>query len=331
LLRDVAEIVATLVLTVTLVLWFSPNMPGAQTATTMGSMLQDLMTGWAGFRASPGRKLHILLAAFRAYTTWVDGLSVVAFTLPILVLALVHRLRLHAGMVVAGLLLEVVGLVLPAFLAGTAVIDLRFPIMATFILAAAVCPLPMGTMGTALASLLLATSLFRTGSIGWTWQARQADVQALARVLEQVPAGAAILPLQVTARDITAAPAGRYSALGVPTFNHLPTLAIPWRRAFVPTLFAARGKQPVVVLPPWSDIAEPDAGIVADVRVLTDPALFRDAIKGARYLPFWRERFDFVLVVNSDLSGAGAPFTMPTGIDLLQDRGFARLYKISKY
>ncbi|MGO7690392.1 hypothetical protein ACC696_38270, partial [Rhizobium ruizarguesonis] len=42
----------------------------------------------------------------------------------------------------------------------------------------------------------------------------------------------------------------RHFSWGLDTFRHLPTLAVPFSHAFVPTLFTAKGKHPHPLLPP---------------------------------------------------------------------------------
>jgi hypothetical protein len=178
-----------------------------------------------------------------------------------------------------------------------------------------------------LATLLLAVSLLRTSAIGWIWHERQGDVAALSRALADVPAGAAILPLEHEASK-NVAPIGRYTALGEPTYRHLAALALPWRRAFTPTLFAARGKQPVRILQPWDEIAEPDGGLLASVIALTSRQVYDEAVKHASYLRVWRERFDFALVLNADVADVHGRFVPPDGLELLKDEGFAQLYRV---
>ena len=86
------------------------------------------------------------------------------------------------------------------------------------------------------------------------------------------------------------------------TFWHHPLIAIPLRRAFVPTLFAPRGKQPVQAPMRWRRRAEPDGGALASANELSR--------------------------APSDLRDEGGPFRPPPGVVRVSDRGFAQLWRI---
>jgi hypothetical protein len=107
---------------------------------------------------------------------------------------------------------------------------------------------------------------------------------------------------------------------------------VPWRRAFVPTLFAMRGKQPIRVLPPWDALMVPD-GFPLSIGALhtEDPANYRPWWRPyARHLAHWRERFDHVLVPNADMPDGGGPARPVPGLELVADEGSARLYRIHR-
>ncbi|MFB2607703.1 hypothetical protein ACE04B_38055, partial [Rhizobium phaseoli] len=113
------------------------------------------------------------------------------------------------------------------------------------------------------------------------------------------------------------------------TFRHLPTLAVPFSHAFVPTLFTAKGKQPLTVLPPWSEIAVPEGNLVS-IGVLSCPEMMQGYKAYAPYLSDWRERFDFILVANADIPDRYVGTAMPAGLTLVEDAGFTKLYAIDK-
>jgi hypothetical protein len=324
---DLLAIAITAVLPLGLLL-LAPSIPGAQTHATAGSVMADFITGFAYARAHWHEKLLNLLLGIRSYSGWVDTLTFAALAVPVAASLWTRRLVLHAGMVLATCLLAALYLVVPFSLAGTAVIDARFALMAAFTAVLAVQPDLPAPLARAAASALLLVSLIRTGDIGWVWFKRDADVQAVARALESVPAGAAVLPLQHVSIGQVGAPPGRYIPGGAATFDHLAALAVPWRHAFVPLLFAARGKQPLEVLPPWTQISEPDGGILTSVHVLDDPDLLARAVPLVHYVAAWRERFDYALVLNADIPDDYGVFTPPAGVELLRDEGFAQLYRI---
>lgn len=182
--------------------------------------------------------------------------------------------------------------------------------------------LPVGATGLAL--LLAALVAARTGWITSIWLARAADIEAVQRAVATVPPGAAILPLDDVDPDgdLSGFPLGRYFHNGHPTHWSMPVLAVMWRQAFVPNLFWAAGKQPLRVLPPWDEICFAEDGLWAS-RALVDPELTPS------YFRAWRQRYDYVLLLNAD-AGTGADLSALPELRPEKDEGFARLYSIMK-
>jgi hypothetical protein len=171
--------------------------------------------------------------------------------------------------------------------------------------------------------MLLAVA--RTGWILSVWQEREPDVVAVEDALAAVPLGVAVLPVEHadTARD---APRGRLLALGLPTYRHLQSLAVPLRHAFVPTIFTAPGKQPLVVLPPWDGISVRE-GLPAPVHYLRNYVPSPRVTYMIGYMAHWRDRFRYVLVLNAEARDPDDEASIPD-LELLADRGFAKLYRI---
>lgn len=273
-------------------------------------------------------KLETVLSAILTYSPPVDLLLALSL-LAIPLLALRRRtLRTHTGLLLAAAGLLGLAIAIPSALGGTSLIDWRFPIMALLIALAATRPEATGPSSPAIAAtLLLAASLARSLWIGAIWQDRQADVLAVERALAGVPSGAAVLPLMSMPDDARLLPTGRRLAVSVAAFWHLPTLAVPWRHAFVPTLFTARGKQPLRVLPPWDAIAVAEGLPARPIELLApiaDPRL-RNLFA---YAEHWRTRFDYALLLNADVPPESTQPPLPAAFDLVTDAGFARLYRI---
>jgi hypothetical protein len=296
-------------------------LPGAETAArAVGHVtLLDALRDKAATALTP-------LASYNLAQEAVLGLTLAALV------AWLWRRRIlagHAGLVLAAAGLFVLAIVLPERLMGASWIDRRFPVMALFALLAALqtriglprrAALELGATGLALAVLQAAW-------IGWTWQAMTRDMDAVREVLAHAPAGARIVPvqhhpaLQVRWR----APAGRYMfAVGDPTFRHYDALAVPERRAFVPNLFSARGLQPLRVLGDWDGVVEHNGGDLASIDALVRAPRPDEA----RYLDRWRERFDYVLVLNADLPDQAGPFRPPPGLTRVAVTRFAELWRI---
>ena len=276
-------------------------------------------------------KLDVLGCAFGTYDNWVDGLFFGALA-AICAYALVRgRLRVHQGLALAALALAVVSLVMPTWAAETGWIDQRVPIMALLALMAAVNPDVADSKGArvGMATAMLALVLARAVWIGGIWIDRETDADAIARALSRVPAGAAVLPLdhRPSIRGMAHAPIGRYFHLGA-SYYHDYTLSVMERGAFSPLIFSMEGKQPLRVQQPWKEISVPNGGRSPTMAVLRRPT--RGWLKVAPYVAHWRERFDYALMLNADVLEDVNKETVPEGMTLVANEGFARLYRIDR-
>ncbi len=281
-------------------------------------------------------KDEILTAAspFLSYRWSVDLACAVPPLAVFAVAAATGRARSHAGLVLAGIVLALLSLVMPAEIGDATWLRRRLPLMAALVLFASLQPEPVASNAgrRVLATLMLAVAVGRSLFIEDAWRARSRDVAAIERALDDVPAGASIFTLQVVRAGTPGAPTGRYLA-DLPgtvydnTLRHVPALVVPWRHAFIPTLFTVPGQQPLRVLPPWNELAV-ESSRIPDVHALdgSDP----DALRTDPYLRFWRTRFDFVILIGADQRDVAGPFRMPQGLVLVSDTGFARLYRISR-
>lgn len=270
----------------------------------------------------------VLLDALKGYRPAID----LGFAAAVLLLALVawsrRRLDAHAGLCIAGLGLLAGALVMPRYMLGSAYLELRLPTMAWFAFVAAVSPrlAVAGVAGRCATALALLLVVARAAWFGAVWHERDRDVAALRRVLAAIPPGARVLPL-VHAPDSAQAkrmPIGR--ALGRQlTAWHLPTLAVMERHAFLPTLFASRGRHVLVVQPPFDRIAVAE-GAIAPVDALARPLAPREAHEFG-YVARW-PCFDYVLVLDADVPNAGGPMAAPPQVILVRREGFAELYRV---
>ncbi len=320
-LAAAAAIAVPLVLTLVL----APALPGAHAGEATGAT-------WTPFTFR--EKFDLLFSGIRTYRRGVDLLLVGLVAAPALWALATGRLRVHAGLLLAAAAFVVLALVSPWHIRGTSWISERFPPMAVLTLAVALRPEPVLRFrhaGAALAAALFAVSAVRTGLVTQVWSQRQADVVAVERALAHVPVGAALLPMEHTpASGDIGAVRGRYFR-GHGTYAHYPVLAVPWRQAFVPTLFAMKGKQPIRVLAPWDAIAVDDGGPLS-VSALVDDDTARYWLEKRKYpvhhLARWRERFDYVLVLNADMPDGAGPAPPVPGLALVADEGFAQLHRV---
>jgi hypothetical protein len=282
------------------------------------------------YNVMPG-KLATLFSVLASYNVFQE--LVLAFALVTLFVWLNRRraLTAHAGLMVACVGLVALAVLTPSRAAGASWVDRRFPIMALFCGLAALqlredvsrrLALVLGGASLGLAAL-------QSAWVGWNWRAMERDMGAVRQVLAAVPPGAAILPLQ---HDPSLAlkwraPAGRYMfGVGDATFRHFDALAVPLRHAFVPNLFAARGLQPLKVLGDWDRVVEHNGGDLASVSALTRNPLPEEA----SYIPGWRRRFDYVLVLNADMPDQSGPFRPPPELTLVSANAFAQLWRVAR-
>jgi hypothetical protein len=320
---------AAAALPVLLLVLFAPALPGADQAAGQRIM-------WTGY--APRAKADMLPSAIWTYGLKRDLAFVVLFAAPIVWALMRRQLAVHGGLMLAVVVLVVLALITPAKVAGAWQADARFPAMALPAGVAALRPglgLPRPRVEATLVSALVLLVCLRAGWILSIWQERRADVAAVERVLAHVPPGAAVLPMEHRfdweswQPGMARPPRGRHVGPGHPATWHLATLAVPRRHAFVPTRFAARGRQPLRVLPPWDEIAQQDAEIVsAGLLPDPDPDLLRRS--SADYVRHWRRRFDYLLLLNANLPDAAGGVQDLPELELLEDAGFARLYRIGR-
>lgn len=325
-----------------LVLWAlsASNLPGAHLGAHSGAPADQnsLHMIWACTKAYDQMSLifsilschaSMMMTSFKTYNIIVDLVFLTIFALPIALGMATRHIQVHAGLFVTAILLVVLSNFMPFDVAGTAWIDKRLPPMAVLTLAASVRPeLPLSRrwQWAALVAALLVVAI-RTLWITNIWVARQADILSVERALARVPAGSAVLPMEndPPLQDIKRAVPGRFLYQSQPVFWSYPALAVIERHAFSPILFTAAGKQPLVVLPPWDQIAKTDVP-PAPVNLIDDS----QAARTYPYLAHWRDRFDFLLVVNADMRNKGGPLPSLPQLQLVADEGFARLYRIIK-
>lgn len=317
--RSARAAVPALGVPVALFLLAAPTLPG-------GHAPAEVDVAWAG--NGLGIKAAALASAIVAHDVWIDLAAVLSLWAAARLAGRADMFKAHAGLLLAAVGLLALSVALPQDLFGTAFVNWRFPVMALLTAVAAVRPgLRSHRAAAAAACLLLLVALGRTASVAGVWRERQADAAAVERALAPVPAGAAVLPARTVQAPGTPAPHGRNYMAGLPLYMHHQALAVVRREAFVPTLFAAPGKQPIRVKAPWDSISVPEGG-PAPLHFLSgheDSPILRYYLG---YLAEWRERFDYVLLLNADQPDAHGGVTALPELRLLADEGFARLYQI---
>ncbi|MBR0654860.1 hypothetical protein [Plastoroseomonas arctica] len=287
----------------------APHLPGGDPRTTTPGWVYDIETKFIGFLfgiVSYDPAWEIVLAAILGWFVVLGGL----------------RMYLHAHW---GLLIGVAGcacliLILPSNIGDGGQMEIRFAGLTILLASLALLPRPsLHAISAPLAAALFLLISARSVYVFERWSQGAQNLAAVEAVLADLPLGASLLPVHVqfgrNADDL--------KLLGVwSTSIHFPTRAIPLRHSFVPNLFSAVGKQPIRVLPPWFARSAPD-GVLPDPYFLTVP-MFPELARAFPYLADWRANFDHVLLVDA----AGVEM-QASGLALVADTGFARLYRVT--
>ncbi len=268
-------------------------------------------------------KLLAWLSPFMTYDfawTLATALAVIGLT------ALVWRkARRASGASLAIVALMGLYAVCPFAVAGGALVDTRLTYMAALVLFAGVAPQVAPRTGLLIAVVLAIFTLGRTAAVAQNWRGHALDLADLRAELAYVPAGAKILPAHIEFPETLVGDRGRTIPDFAETDYHLPALAVIERQAFWPLQFADPNQQPMVVRPPYDQIAMPLGWPAPWTYLFDDPATRREY--GAyTYLRDWRRRFDFVLLIGP-APNAGRP---PPGLTLVRGGPAVSLYRITR-
>jgi hypothetical protein len=275
-------------------------------------------------------RISALLSPLRNYDLRMDLLLTGLVTLVGLYALLRRRISVHQGMFTVAVVLGITSLFMPKAMAGTAALELRIPLMTLLAFAASLrMAMPTRRETVVVAALFALAGLARMADAARHWGRADADVAAMRRAVAALPPGQAVLPLRhdPAPEVVAAAPLGRYFVDHLGQYTQMAAYAVIWRQAFIPNLFSARGKQPLVVLPPYNEIAVPEGG-PASVHVLDRPSYL--VHESQSYALQWRERFDYALILNADLPDREGPLVLPPGVERVADEGFAQLLRLPR-
>jgi hypothetical protein len=271
-----------------------------------------------------------LLEPFLTYDGPIDWLVALLFLLLIHALWQFGRLRAAPGIGSAILILLALYLACPFVMMHTGYIDARFPLMIGVLAFAGIRPVRLspGVRG-AIAAVLALTFLARTASLATVWYGHNRDVADMRQVISAVPPGSRVLVVVVDPQDApdywNTLPRGR----SIPEYSriefHLPALLLIERKAFWPCLFTMRAKQPLVPLPPYDRLSEPDCQPPDWQSLVVGYSVHPVTPSG--YLTDWQSNFDYVLLLNAGGAGDLHSF-LPNRLTLLAAADVAALYRI---
>lgn len=273
--------------------------------------------------------IRAMVSPFTSYDIIIDFLTVLPLAGLVVWALAARKIQAHKGLIIAAAVFAIVALVMPNTFGRTGWIDKRFPLLALLTaLSATRLTIDLKRQNWVLAGAV-ALVMLRTAWISLNWAAFTPLVESMRTALADVPAGARVLPLQ---HDNTSR-VGLFHLLGRTTpnfdetFRHYPAMMIPWRHAFTPMMFAQYREKPIQLQPSVVPIANPTGGVLYSVHALTNSKLLD---LRTQYIRHWRQNFDYVLVLNADTPDRHGPFTPPKGLDLVNNTGFAQLYRVTK-
>ncbi len=215
------------------------------------------------------------------------------------------------------LLLALIFVAAPDTIKGGTFLDVRLALMFGLLLFAGIAPAPPRSLRP-WAMLLGLLLVLRSGVVGLAWYDHRQDLADLRAAIASVPPSAKVLAAEGEAPDRLVMP-GLYRL-----DSHLPALLLIERRAFWPLLFADPAQQPLMVRPPYDEIAEPSLSETVDWTLLDKPPT-AETLALAAYLQDWRGNFDYVLLIDPPAAGP-----LPAGLTLVHGRGIAALYRITR-
>ncbi len=258
-------------------------------------------TRWA-FLSKP----LLALAPLMNYSLRLDlatGYALLAFV----VIAIIKgRLAVPRSGGIALALLLLAFLVSPFQAKGDAFFDVRFALMAAYLLFAGVAETPERGRGavTLGALCLLALFLARMGVLSRVWDEQDIQLGEMRAAVKPVPAGARVLVALVTPSDAPQywrqAPRVRRIETLQMTNIHLATFLLARHRAFSPFLFADPAAVPIAVRFPYrGDAMIKNSFDPPSYRLLGGSRLSRMEKRTYPFLDHWWSKFGYVLVLDA--------------------------------
>jgi hypothetical protein len=262
-----------------------------------------------------------LIEPLRSYELSADLVFVAALAAPVVWALARGALLTHAGLMVVAGGLAILSLAAPEQIGSTSHINVRLFTMAMFTFAAGAYPaLDLSRRSqAALACLALLTVGMRSVWIEEVWRARQTDVVSLYAALEHLPEGSRVLPVDAASGLALDEPIGR-RIVSLPTYRHFAAMAVMRRHAFVPIIFAEKGKQPLTILPPYDELLGLDPPGIAQLS---------PEKSAGTTLKNWKRQFDYVLLFNAGIPSAGRE-AATAGLTPVSVNGFVALYRVLK-
>lgn len=307
--RDIVGTVGALVAVISpaVVLYFLSPLTGESVAAGQWQGLQKFWMAFAPFM-TPNAGLTLL-----------TGVAVLS-----LLMLIRRHIRLAPGMPLVFVVLAFAFVAAPSSFKGGTVLDLRFAVMIGLLLFGGLQPrrLPFpAIVATAIGALIVVRSVY----IGMMWFNHRHDLADVRAAMAMVEPGARVLVARGRPGYLTDVQPPERALPGLYRLDgHIAALLVIERRAFWPLLFAAPSQQPLIVKPPFDQIAQPLSEPV-EWSLLGQDSVSADTLRSVRYLDHWRANFDDVLLIDPV---ASAP--IPHGLVPAYLGPYAQLFRIDR-
>ncbi len=252
-------------------------------------------------------KLKALLAPLANYSLPLDLLSFALLVGLALIAWLSGRLTVDRRMAPGLALLAVAFVLAPKALWTGGVFDQRLAVLLALMLVACTrFEMPRSPYFLMLPAALAALFLLRIGVVTTTWLDHRADLAEMRQITDLISPGGRLLVVRPD-KD-----AGlRLSPPRHRVFHHaaqltsLPALAVIEKSAFVSTLYALQGQQPLTLKPPFDRLGgrgHVDLPTLADLSLAHQPD--ESETWPARQIENWRSDFDYVVMIYGYGPGA---------------------------
>ena len=177
-----------------------------------------------------------------------DAAFFLLLALGVAVAATMGRVRLADGMRLPLILLGGCFLVMPGLLFGSGYADYRLPYAALLFVIAATewTPSRLAAQNVLLIAFVVLLTA-RTGLVSRAWADTQAEYEDAEQAIAALPEGSRVFGYVITGEP-------RFGDR--PPLDHIVTMAVIRKSAFVPSLFAFPGKHPLRLRPEYQEIAE---------------------------------------------------------------------------
>jgi hypothetical protein len=248
-------------------------------------------------------KLRSLFEPFLTYHLGLDLRTAAFLAVIVTWLAWRGHLRLASPMAAAigaGLFLF---LLLPHRALGNDFVYERFPTaLGLLFFAATDVRIPGRVWRRVLAGFVVVLIGLRVGVVAFQWHLHQADLSSMLRVMRLVEPGSKVV-VATPLFNVRGRLPPRQLAFGwLPSLQHVPTLAIIERSAFVPSLFTEEGKSAIRVRPKYRHLAKHEDGPQPTFADLTHVWRTQPAVPEEMYWGKWWNDFDYLIVLHPELN-----------------------------